>query len=138
MENYRCKRYFDNSRLRRRTAILSHAKIDRYHAPDFLRIFIGNANASIGSSSRGSKRQRDEIIIKGLIKRNKEIKRRRYPWRDIHTHYIQRTADRGCHRRYHSGYLAFSRGYPARREPEVGAHSSFPVAWPSVCARMAD
>lgn len=67
----------------------SIAKAHCYHALDFAGISVGNANASIRLSSRCECR-RDEIIVKGLIKRNKEIKRRRYPRRDTQSTYKER------------------------------------------------
>lgn len=88
---------------------------------------------------RYGRQHRDEISVKGLIKRNKEIKRRRYPWRIIHIDSIHRKKDGSrAYRVSYPGYLAFSRSYLARREPEVGAHSSFPAARPGVRARTAD
>jgi len=80
-------------------------------------------------------RARDGIIVKGLIKRNKEIKRRRYPW-----HATQVATKNGASRSASRIELSISRfplAISARREPEVGAHGSFP-AWPSVRARTAD
>lgn len=90
---------------------------------------------------RYGRQHRDEISVKGLIKRNKEIKRRRYPWRIIHIDSIHRKKDgsRAAVTAYRTRDISrFLVATSARREPEVGAHSSFPAARPGVRARTAD
>lgn len=70
---------------------MSQYRAHCYRASDSL-VFAGISRrkckrASIRSSTREmryGRRHRDEISVKGLIKRNKEIKRRRYPRRIIH------------------------------------------------------
>lgn len=88
---------------------------------------------SARATSAGYEHQRDEISFKGLIKRNKEIKQRTLSRGVLRTHRRNTTksvAAIATAIAYHSGYLSqrFLAAISPRREPEVGAHSSFPVA----------